>query len=56
MKTINFTYSGELVKTKYYTVPCDIPARFKNPKREYSRFPPKVLYSFDGKRYELKPD
>jgi len=55
MRKQNFTYSGELIKTRSKHIDCDIPARFKNPKREYSRFPPKVLYSFDGKRYALKP-
>ncbi len=55
MKTTNFTYSGELVKTRFKRIECDIPARFKNIRREHSRFPPKELYSFDGKHYSLKP-
>ena len=55
MKTTNFSYSGELERTKYKTVNCDIPARFKNIRREHSRFPPRVLYSFDGQHYALKP-
>ncbi len=56
MKTTNFTYSGELIKTRARRIDCDIPARFKSRPREYSRFPPKELYLFDGKHYSLKPD